>query len=89
MSFIMTLPLPKFPGLFQLIQLQVGKEVRPFSVDSFRLEFYILVGFSHILVKGIKQSWKITQNVAEASAGTQPILDTPFVWLSPSFVSGV
>lgn len=31
MCFIMTLPLPKFPGLFQLIQLQVGKEVSPFT----------------------------------------------------------
>lgn len=31
MSFIMTLPLPKFPGLFHLIQLQVEKEIRPFA----------------------------------------------------------
>lgn len=30
MSFIMTLPLPRFPGLFHLTQLQVGKEIRPF-----------------------------------------------------------
>lgn len=44
----MTLPLPKYPGLFYFIQLQVGKMIRPFApanyfISSFHLKFYILV----------------------------------------------
>lgn len=84
-SFFMTLLLSEFPALSHLIQLQVGKGMRPGSKFSSSFRFIqkcISLWLFYLLVKTVKQYGKIMQKLVEASVGTRLVSGTYFVLLS-------